>query len=141
MQPGYIGAVFAGAGLIRTGYFNVARSNEITRYVKAALLAQPRKMCSYNTSRINEKKEDRLKKHVDVTGSTCFYTSGPCSVVSPINVWWMVLMNLLLMVFMNLNIRNEYYISFVNNKPVGLMTMYIYVVFKCKISSALSDLI
>ena len=30
----------------------------------------------------------------------------------------MVIMNLLLMVFMNLNIRNDYYISFVNNKPV-----------------------
>ena len=50
MEPGCIRAVFPGAGLIRTSSFNVARSNEITRYVKAAKLAQPRKMCSYNTS-------------------------------------------------------------------------------------------
>ena len=50
MEPGCIRAVFPGAGLIQTSSFNVARSNEITRYVKAAKLAQPRKMCSYNTS-------------------------------------------------------------------------------------------
>ena len=50
MEPGCIRAVFPEAGLIRTSSFNVARSNEITRYVKAAKLAQPRKMCSYNTS-------------------------------------------------------------------------------------------
>ena len=50
MEPGCIRAVFPGAGLIRTSSFNVARSNEITRYVKAAKLAQPWKMCSYNTS-------------------------------------------------------------------------------------------
>ena len=65
MEPGCIRAVFPGAGLIRTSSFNVARSNEITRYVKAAKLAQPRKMCSYNTSSEGMERELRGENELE----------------------------------------------------------------------------